>query len=193
VTTARIGIGTWTIDATHSTAEFEVRHMLVSTVTGRFRSLEGTLSIDEANPTNSSVTAAIDVSSIDAGEPQRDAHLRSDDFFNAERYPAIPFRSTRVEQLADEHWTVVGGLTIRDVTREVVLDTDWPLVLTDSYGNQRAGFSAETAINRREFGLKWNALLASGGAAVVGDRVRITLHIEAVRQPVAQVPILPSR
>jgi len=181
MTTAPTAVSTWAIDPVHSVAEFAVKHMMVSTVKGRFHSMTGTLTIDEANPTASSVTATIDVASIDTGESQRDAHLRSDDFFNAELYPHIRFRSTRVDRLDDERWRVIGNLTIRDITREVVLDTEFEGQITDPYGKQRAGFSATTELSRKEFGLKWNALLETGGA-VVGDRVKVALHIEAIRQ-----------
>jgi polyisoprenoid-binding protein YceI len=181
MTTAPTAVSSWAIDPAHSTAEFAVKHMMISTVKGRFGSLDGTLSIDETNPASSSVTATIDVASIDTREPQRDAHLRSDDFFNAERFPHITFRSTRVERKSDDEWKVTGDLTIRDVTQPVVLDTEFEGQVTDPYGKQRSGFTAETSLSRKEFGLKWNALLETGGA-VVGDKVKITLHIESVRQ-----------
>ena len=180
MTTAPTTVSTWATDPTHSTAEFAVKHMLIATVKGRFGSLDGTLAIDETNPSNSSVTATLDVASIDTHEPQRDAHLRSDDFFNAERFPHITFRSTRVERKGDEEWRITGDLTIRDVTQAVTLDTEFEGQVTDPYGKQRAGFTSETSISRKEFGLKWNALLETGGA-VVGDKVKVTLHIEAVR------------
>src|SRR5262245_48278852 len=179
--TTQTAVTTWSIDPTHSSAEFAVKHMMISTVKGQFGSLEGTLTIDEADPANSSAHASIDVASIDTREPQRDAHLRSDDFFNAEKHPTITFHSTRVEKVDDERWKVHGDLTIRDVTLPVTLDTEFEGQTVDFQGKHRAGFTAETAISRKEFGLKWNALLETGGA-VVGDRVKITLHIEAVRE-----------
>jgi polyisoprenoid-binding protein YceI len=181
MTTAPATVSTWAIDPVHSIAEFAVKHMMVSTVKGRFGSTAGTLSIDEVNPVHSSVTASIDVASVDTGEPQRDSHLRSDDFFNAERFPHITFRSTRVERVNDERWKVTGDLTIRDITREVVLETEFEGQVTDVQGKQRAAFTATTELSRKDFGLKWNALLETGGA-VVGDRVKVTLHIAAVRQ-----------
>lgn len=181
MTTTRTNVSTWTIDPMHSVVEFAVKHMMVSTVKGRFRSLEGTLYIDESNPANSSVVASIDVASIDTGEAQRDTHLRSDDFFNAEQFPKITFKSKRVEPVDDARWKIVGDLTIRDVTREVVLDTEYEGQTTDPWGKQRAGFSAETAINRKDFGVNWNGLIEAGGV-IVSDRVRIALNIEAVRQ-----------
>jgi polyisoprenoid-binding protein YceI len=172
--------GTWTIDPAHSIAEFAVKHMVLTTVKGRFRELEGTLQIDEARPENSSVSASVDVASIDTSVADRDAHLRSDDFFNAEKYPKITFRSTRVERVDDTHFKVVGGLTIRDVIREVVLDGEYEGQIDDPWGNRRAGFTATTQISRKEFGVRWNQLIESGGA-VVSDSVKITLHIEVIR------------
>jgi len=179
--TAQTAVSTWTIDPVHSIAEFAVKHMMVSTVKGRFRSMEGSLRIDEADPSASSVSASIDVASIDTAEPQRDDHLRSDDFFNAEKYPHITFRSTRMERVDDTNWKVIGDLTIRDVTREVVLDTEYAGQITDPWGKRRAGFDAQTSISRKEFDVKYNSLIETGGV-VLGDNVRIDLHIEAVRQ-----------
>jgi polyisoprenoid-binding protein YceI len=172
---------TWTIDPTHSIVEFAVKHLVVTTVKGRFRELEGTLQIDEAHPENSSVSASIDVASIDTNVADRDAHLRSDDFFNAEKYPKITFRSTRVERIDDTHFKLVGDLTIRDVIREVVLDGEYEGQVDDPWGNRRAAFSATTEISRKEFNVKWNQLIETGGA-VVGDRVKMTLEVEAIRQ-----------
>ena len=178
--TAQTAVSTWNIDASHSIAEFAVKHMMIATAKGRFATLEGAIEIDEANPLASSVTASIDVASIDTKDEQRDAHLRSDDFFNAEKFPKITFASKRVERVDAENYRMVGDLTIRDVTKEVVLDTEFGGQVADPWGNQRAGFMATTQVNRKEFGLKWNNLLETGAVAV-GDKVKITLHIEAVR------------
>lgn len=174
-------VATWNVDVSHSIAEFAVKHMMISTVKGRFGALKGNIMFDEADPSASSVTASVDVSSIDTHDPNRDAHLRSDDFFNAEQFPAITFQSKRVDVEDASNWRVVGDLTMRDITREVVLDTEYLGQVQDFNGQQRAGFTAETRISRKEFGLKWNAALESGGV-VVGDQVRVTLHIEAIRQ-----------
>jgi len=149
-------------------------------VTTEFRAIEGAIQIDEQNPENSSVVAAIHVLSLDTGVTDRDAHLRSDDFFNTEKYPKMTFRSTRVQRDGDNRWKVAGDLTIRDVTREVVLDTEFEGRITDPWGNDRAGFTAATTINRKDFGVRWNNVLDAGGLAL-GDNVRITLHLEAVR------------
>src|SRR5713101_6970696 len=180
-TATQTATSTWTIDPTHSIAEFAVKHLVITTVKGRFRDLEGTLHIDEVQPENSSVEATIDVASIDTNVPDRDAHLRSDDFFNAEKFPKIIFRSTRIERVNDANYKVHGDLTIRDVTREVVLDTEFEGQIDDPRANRRAGLTAATQISRKEFGVKWNQLIEAGGA-MVGDNVKITLHIEAVRQ-----------
>lgn len=178
--TTQTAVSTWNIDATHSIAEFAVKHMMIATVKGRFGSLGGAITADEANPLASSVTASIDVASIDTKDEQRDAHLKSDDFFNAEKFPKITFVSKRVERVDAENYRVTGDLTIRDVTKEVVLDTEFEGQVVDPWGNQRAGFTATTQISRADFGVNFNGLLETGGV-IVGDKVKITLNIEAVR------------
>lgn len=172
---------TWQIDPAHSLVEFAVKHMMFTTVKGRFRDLEGTIEIDEAQPENSSVEAKIAVASVDTNVEDRDKHLRSDDFFNAEQFPYLTFRSTRIERLGEERFKLIGELTIRDVTKEVDLDGEYEGQIADPWGNQRAAFTATTQISRKEFGIRWNQALETGGA-VVGDNVKITLHLEAVRQ-----------
>ncbi len=178
--TTAVATTTWNIDASHSIAEFSVKHMMVSTAKGRFADFEAELQIDEERPLLSSVRASIHVASIDTKEPTRDEHLRSDDFFNAEKFPKILFVSTRVERVDTDNYRVIGDLTIRDVTKEVVLDTEFGGQVADPWGNQRAGFTATTQVSRKEFGLNWNGLLETGGV-LVGDKVKITLHIEAIR------------
>lgn len=177
---AKTGVSTWVIDSAHSSAEFAVKHMMVSTVKGRFRNVAGTLRLDEADPARSSIDASIDVASIDTGVEQRDEHLRSDDFFNVEAYPAITFRSTRISGAGDE-WKLDGDLTIRDVTRPVALEVEFEGRGADAYGGERAGFVATTKINRRDYGVNWNGLIEAGGV-VVSDTVKITLNIQAVKQ-----------
>lgn len=180
-TAAEPAISTWTIDPAHSNIEFAVKHMMVSTVKGRFRSVEGSLRVDEADPARSTVEAAIDVASVDTGVEDRDKHLRSDDFFNAERFPRIAFRSTKIERDgADDQWKMTGELTIRDVTRPVTLDVEFVGRSPDAWGKERAGFSAETKISRKDFGVNWNGLIETGGV-VVSDSVRIMLEVEVVR------------
>lgn len=180
-TEARATMSTWTADPMHSIAEFAVKHLVVTTVKGRFRDFEATLYIDEANPENSRVEAKIAVASVDTNVEARDADLRSDNFFSADQFPYITFRSTRIERLDEERFRVAGDLTIRDVTKQIVLDGEYEGQIDDPYGNRRAGFTATTQISRKEFGIRWNQLIESGGA-VVGDNVKITLHIEAIRK-----------
>lgn len=170
---------TWTIDPAHTTVEFSVKHLMISTVRGHFGAVTGTILLDEQNPAASSVTAEIDVTSINTRQEQRDAHLRSADFFDVEQFPAIKFQSTRIQRDGD-HYDVVGNLTIRDVTREVVLHTADEGRGGDPWGGQRAGFSATTKIDRRDFGLTWNQALETGGV-VVGNDIKITLEVEAVK------------
>ena len=170
---------TWTIDPAHTTVEFSVKHLMISTVRGHFGAVTGTIELDEQNPLASSVTAEIDVTSIDTRTEQRDAHLRSADFFDVEKYPSIRFQSTRIERDGD-HFDVYGDLTIRDVTREVVLHTSDEGRGGDPWGGQRAGFSATTRIDRRDFGLGWNQALETGGV-LVGNDIKISLEVQAVK------------
>jgi polyisoprenoid-binding protein YceI len=176
------GTATYQIDPSHSVAEFVVKHLMFSTVKGRFSKVSGEIKLDEADPTNSSVSAEADVASVDTGDPKRDGHLRSPDFFEAEKYPALTFISRRVERAGNgDTYRVVGDLTIRDVTREVTFDTTYLGQGTDPWGGTRVGFSATTTINRKDFGLNWNAPLEAGGV-LVSDQVRINLEVQAVKQ-----------
>ena len=172
---------TWTADPMHSIAEFAVKHFVVTTVKGRFRDLEATLHIDEANPENSWAQATIAVASVDTNVEIRDNDLRSDNFFSADKFPYITFRSTRVERLDEERFRLIGDLTIRDVTKEVVLDGEFEGQIDDPYGNRRAAFTATTRIKRSDYGMRWNQVI-EGGGVTVSDDVKTTLHIEAVRQ-----------
>ena len=182
MTTAPARTSTWEIDPTHSSAEFAVKHFMISTVKGRFTRFDGLLHIDEQEPENSRVEVRIETASVETGLGQRDDHLRSDDFLNAEKFPYITFRSTRVERAGHDRWRITGDLTIRDVTREVVLDTNFEGEGRDFTGNRRAAFSAETSINRKDYGLKYNAVL-EGGTIVVADKVKISINVEAALQP----------
>jgi len=174
-------LATWTIDPAHSVAEFGVKHMMIATVKGRFGALTGTLRFDGADPATGSVEATVDTSSISTDEPQRDGHLRSPDFFHVEQHPSMTFRSTRVEHVNEDQYRINGELTIRDVTRPVTLDATYEGQITDPYGKRRAGFAAETTLNRKDFGLNWNQVIEAGGV-MVSDKVKVSLHIEAVRQ-----------
>jgi polyisoprenoid-binding protein YceI len=179
---------TWAVDAAHSHVEFAVRHLMISTVRGRFGGVAGTVTLpndlgrgaDAANLPAASVDVAIDVSTIDTRESQRDAHLRSADFFDADHFPTITFRSRSVDELTSARFRVHGDLTIRGVSRPVVLDVTSEGRTTDPWGNERLGFSATGAIKRSDFGLTWNQLLEAGGVAV-GDEVKIAIDAELVK------------
>jgi polyisoprenoid-binding protein YceI len=172
--------GTWSIDPVHTEVGFAVRHMMVSKVRGRFRTFSGQIVTGE-NPLDSSVTAEIELSSIDTGNEQRDAHIRSADFFEVENYPTMTYRSTGVRQHRDGY-IVDGKLTLKGVTKDVPLTLELNGFGPDPYGGTRAGFSATAEINRRDFGVNFAAVMETGGA-VVSDKITIHLEIEAVLQP----------
>lgn len=172
---------TWTVDPAHSSVEFSIRHLMISAVKGRFSGVAGSVVIDEAHADKSRVDVTIDVGSIDTREAQRDAHLRSGDFFDAETFPSMTFRSTRVERVAESQLRLAGDLTIRDQTRPVVLDVTAEGRGKDPWGGDRAGFSAVGKIKRSDFGLTWNQILETGGVTV-GDEVKITIDAELVKQ-----------
>ncbi len=178
---ATTGLTTWNIDPAHSSAEFGIKHMMISTVKGRFGALSGTLQFDGSDITGGSVEATIDVSSVSTNEPNRDGHLRSPDFFHVEQHPHITFKSSKVEHVEGDDYRITGDLTIRDVTKPVTLDVTHEGQITDPYGNRRVGFAAETTLNRGDYGLTFNQVLETGGV-MVGDKVKVSLHIEAVRQ-----------
>jgi polyisoprenoid-binding protein YceI len=171
---------TWQIDPAHTNVEFSLKHLMISTVRGRFGAVSGTIVLDEANPAASTVTAEIDATSIDTRQEQRDAHLRSADFFDVENHPTLRFRSTSVTKSGDG-FDVAGELTIRDVTRPVVLHATDEGRGGDPWGGERAAFSATTSIDRRDFGLTWNQALETGGVLVSND-IRISLEVQAVKQ-----------
>ncbi len=171
---------TWKIDAAHSLVEFAVKHLMISTVKGRFGDVEGTVAASDDLFSDAAVDIRIGVASIDTRQPDRDAHLRSADFFDVDQYPTIAFRSTRVERTGGDTLRVVGQLTIRDVTKDVALDVTSEGRGPDPWGGERAGFSATGRINRREFGLTWNQALETGGF-VVGDDIRIAIDVELVK------------
>lgn len=174
---------TWTLDPAHTSAEFSVKHMMFTTVRGRFKDVSGTIRVDEENPENSSVEVEIGAESIDTGVEDRDQHLRSQDFLDAQNHPRIRFRSTRVEGAHAEpgdRFRVVGDLTIRDTTMEVTLDVTFHGLGQDPWGGQRAGFTATTEIDRRDWGLRWNQALETGGV-LVANNVRIEIEAQAVK------------
>ncbi len=171
----------WAVDGVHSSVEFAVKHMMVATVRGRFAKFDVQVDFDPESPASSSVEARIEAASIETRAADRDGHLRSPDFLDAEKYPFITFKSRRVERRGDDRYDIVGDLTIKDVTREVVLDTEFAGTGKSPWGATVAGFSAETKIDRKDFGLTWNAALESGGM-LVADQVRIHIELELVAQ-----------
>lgn len=171
---------TWKIDPVHSHIEFSVKHLMITTVKGRFTGVDGTVSIDQDDLSKSDVEVRIDASTIDTREPQRDAHLRSADFLDADKFPALTFTSTRVSEHKGSRFTLAGKLTIRGVTRDVVLNVTDEGRGRDPWGGERAGFSAVTKINRKDFGLTWNQQLETGGV-LVGDEVTIHLELQLLK------------
>jgi polyisoprenoid-binding protein YceI len=183
-TATREGIATWVIDPTHSSIEFSVKHMMMTTVRGRFNGVRGTLTADEERPEGCCVEIEIDAASIDTGVADRDAHLRSADFFDVERFPKITFRSSRAEGdfgKEGDRFRVPGELTIRDTTMEVVLQCEYEGRGQDPWNRERAGFSCTAEIDRREWGLKWNQAIETGGV-LVANKVKISAEVQFVRQ-----------
>ena len=176
---------TWTLDAMHTHSAFTIRHLVITNVRGEFGKTTGTVRLDDADLTRSSVEATIETATIDTRVPDRDKHLRSPDFFDVARYPTIKFRSTKVEQAGAGKLRVTGNLTIKDVTKPVVLDVTGPTrEIKDPMGNVRRGISATTKINRRDFGLNWGKVVEAG--PVVGDEAQIEIEAELVRQEPSQ-------
>ncbi|MFO0592616.1 MAG: YceI family protein [Polyangiaceae bacterium] len=173
----------FTIDAAHSHVNFSVRHLVVAKVRGRFTKFSGAFAFDPAAPAQSHVAVSIDVNSIDTSDAQRDGHLKSPDFFDAENHKEITFKSKSVEGKGSD-FKVTGDLTIHGVTKEVTLDVEYAGISKDPWGNEKAGFEAKTTINRKDFGLVWNAVLETGGVAV-GEDVKIELDIEALKDKAA--------
>ena len=169
----------WKLDPTHSLVEFSAKHLMITTVKGRIADVVGTIYTDEKDPKKSSVEATLKAASLDTRTDQRDQHLRSADFLNAEVYPEINFRSTRIEG-DKENFKLTGDLTIRDVTKPVTLDVQLEGKTKDPWGGERVGFSGTGKIDRRDFGLTWNQALEAGGV-VVGNEIKITLEVQAVR------------
>jgi polyisoprenoid-binding protein YceI len=172
---------TWNFDPAHTTAEFKVRHMMISNVKGQFRPVTGVVTLDESDVSKSHVESSVAAASIDTREPDRDAHLKSADFFDVEKYPTLTFVSTRMTRLGEGELEVEGDFTIHGVTRKVTFFVDSPLLpAKDPWGNTRMGFTATTKISRKDFGLTWNTALETGGF-LVGDEVSITMDVEAVK------------
>jgi polyisoprenoid-binding protein YceI len=183
---ASAGTTTYQIDPRHSSAGFGVTHLMISTVRGEFHGVTGTVVVDDADISKSTVNVTIDATSVDTREPDRDKHLKSEAFFDVAKYPTITFQSTKVERNADGTLKVTGNLTIRGVTKTAVLTATLPKApIKDPWGLQRTAVSASTRINRQDFGVAWNQKLDSGGV-VVGDDVNVSLDVEMVIPPPAK-------
>jgi polyisoprenoid-binding protein YceI len=176
----RVPAGTWNVDPAHSSVAFEVKHLMIATVRGYFAEFDGTLEAAEDDPSNSRAWGSVNVASIDTGNADRDAHLLSPDFFDAERYPEMRFATTRIEHAEGGHYSVWCDLTIKDQTHEVQVDACVDGVAEDPWGNERVGISIRGVIDRTEFGLTWQQPLASGGL-LVGEEVRVLIDVSAVR------------
>jgi polyisoprenoid-binding protein YceI len=170
----------WNIDGSHSTAEFSVRHLMITNVKGRFGTLSGTVDYDPEKPEASQIDVTIDATSIDTRDEKRDAHLRSPDFFDTEKFPSLTFKSTSVKK-TDDGFAATGDLTIHGVTKSVTLEVEGPSESNkDPWGNTRIGASATAKINRKDFGLNWNAALEAGGV-LVGEQVKISIEVSLVQ------------
>jgi polyisoprenoid-binding protein YceI len=175
---------TWKVDPAHSSIEFSVKHMMITTVRGRFKDFSATARIDEDDPNRSAVEVVIQAASIDTGAPDRDTHLRSADFFDVEKFPTLTFRSKTVEgahKVEGEHLRITGDLQIRDTTIEIPLDVIYEGSGADPWGNRRAGITVNAEIDRRDWGLKWNQAIETGGV-LVANKVRIQSEVQCVRE-----------
>ncbi|HXD48291.1 MAG TPA: YceI family protein [Gemmatimonadaceae bacterium] len=175
---------TWNIDPAHTEVGFAVRHLMISTVRGRFGNVSGSVVVDDDNPRNSKVDATVDIASIDTRQEMRDNHLRSPDFFDAEKYPTMRFVSKRIEGDTAKHFKIVGDLTIKDRTHEVTLDASLEGLVKDPWGGERAGYSVSGKLNRTDFNLLWNQVLEAGGVTV-GEEVKLSIDVELVKQVAA--------
>jgi len=177
-----VSAASYDIDGAHSSVTFSVKHMMMTNVRGEFQKVSGTIEWDEKNPKATVIKVAIDPASISTRDEKRDGHLKSDDFFAVAKYPALTFESTKVEVVGKGKLKITGKLTMRGVTKDVVLDAEGPSAeITDPWGNVKVGASATATVNRQDFGIMWNAKLDKGGV-VVGDDVKITIDIEAIKK-----------
>ncbi|NOV00236.1 YceI family protein [Paenibacillus planticolens] len=172
----------WAVDASHSSIDFSVRHMMIAKVKGTFHSFEAQIEADAEDLTSANIAFQVDLSSIDTRNTDRDAHLRSADFFDCEQHPTMAFQSTQVTKTSDGEYAVTGDLTIRGVTKPETFEVTYEGASKDPWGNEKVGFSAAGSIKRADFGLTYNAVLETGGV-LIGDEVKISIEIEAVKQP----------
>ncbi|WP_018617420.1 YceI family protein [Segetibacter koreensis] len=174
-------MATYKIDVDHSDIMFKVKHLMISTVTGIFKKFDATLEIDEDDLTTAKVTFEADVNSVDTKNEQRDTHLKSDDFFNAEQFPKMIFKSTSIKKIGEDEYKLIGDITIRDITKPVELKVEYNGSAKDPWGQERMGFEVSGKINRKEYGLKWSAVTEAGGL-VVADDVKLALNVEMIKQ-----------
>jgi polyisoprenoid-binding protein YceI len=174
-------MATYKIDVDHSDIMFKVKHLMISTVTGIFKKFDATLDVNEQDLSDAKVTFEADVDSIDTKNEQRDGHLKSDDFFNAEQFPKMTFKSTSIERTGDNEYRLLGDFTIRDITKPIELKVEYNGSTKDPWGQERMGFEVSGKINRREYGLKWSAVTEAGGM-VVADDVKLAMNVEMVKQ-----------
>jgi polyisoprenoid-binding protein YceI len=174
-------MATHKIDPDHSDIMFKVKHLMISTVTGIFKKFDATLEINEEDFSQAKVTFEADVDSVDTKNEQRDGHLKSDDFFNAEQFPKMTFKSTKIEKTGNDEYNLIGNFTIRDVTKPVELKVEYNGSTKDPWGQERMGFEVSGKINRKEYGLKWSAVTEAGGL-VVADDVKLAMNVEMVKQ-----------
>ncbi len=174
-------LATWVLDPTHSEAQFKVKHLVISTVTGTFKSFEGSFESDSEDFEGAAISFSLDTNSIDTNQEQRDGHLKSGDFFDVENYPKITFKSTSFTKKKGDDYKLVGDLTIKDVTKSVELEVELGGIAVDPYGNTKAGFEVSGKINRKDFGLTWSAI-TEAGAVVVGEDIKLQFNVQFVKQ-----------
>jgi len=174
-------MATYKIDPSHSEILFKVKHLMITNVTGHFAKFDATLSSDKDDFTDAVISFEADTASVSTNSAQRDGHLLSDDFFNAEKFPKLTFTSTGIEKTGDDEYKLSGNLTIRDITKPVTLEVSYAGTVTDPWGQVKAGFEITGKINRKEFGLKWHAVTEAGGF-VAGDEVKLLLNVQMVKQ-----------
>lgn len=168
---------TWVLDPTHSEIQFKAKHLVISTVTGNFKSFDGKVVSENEDFTDADIHFTIDVASLDTNQQQRDDHLRSADFFEAEKYPQIKFQSTAFKKVSDAEYTLTGDLTIKETTKPITFKVEYGGSATDFYGNLKAGFEVVGKISRKDFGLQWNGI-TEAGAIVVGDEIKLTMNVQ---------------
>lgn len=178
----------WQLDKAHSGIDFSVRHMMISTVRGRFEEFDGTFEVNETDPTQSKIEVEIQVGSVNTKEEQRDGHLQSPDFFDVAQYPTMTFKSKRIEKVDDQYLNLIGDLTIKGVSNEVSLAVEYAGQAKSPWGTINAGFTGSTKINRKDWGLSWNQALETGGV-LVGDEITINIELELVKQAEAELAI----